>query len=139
MFKYTGIMNVSAHEFFDVLLQQICADINQKTGRSYDTQSIMNGCRYKLKKHVGNKTVESIIEICRPIYDKRVETRYSQGDYTYSLIYEINELEPQKIEVTYLQQDGKEKTGLLTRLYGAHTTGQRFKAFEKYIKNNRKK
>ena len=137
MFKYTGIIHVSAHEFFDILLQQICADINNKTGKNYDNKSIMNGCRYKVKKSRGTKTSEAIIEVRKPVLDRKVETHYSEAGRNYAMIYEIVEKGPQEIEVTYTQEDGREKSGKLASIYVSRTTKKRFKEFEKYIISSR--
>ena len=74
MITYSGKMNVNKHDFYETLLLQICADINEKTGRKLDLKSIKNGCRYKIKRKIGNKIIESIIEVKEPILDKKIET-----------------------------------------------------------------
>lgn len=134
MITYSGKMNVNKHDFYETLLLQICADINEKTGRKLDLKSIKNGCRYKIKRKIGNKIIESIIEVKEPILDKKIETVNIKNGKEYSMTYEIEEINDNNIIVHYIQINANDNDGLITKMMIKHTTRKRLKAFEKYIK-----
>lgn len=138
MFSYEEVLSVSASDFFNTLLSQVVHDINDQTGRNLDNTSILSGCRYKVKKKYGKKIVESIVEVKKPVVNKKIETAFESNGKKYSMIYEIEAIDDDNCKVRYIQNDGKEKTGIFTSMRAKSTTKKRFKAFVKFIKDSKK-
>lgn len=137
MITYNGTLKVSAHEFYATMLEQMAADINQKTGRTMSGKDLEKGCRYKIKTKRGNKIYESLIDIEKPVRDQKISSTYTIDGKTYKMIYEIKPLEEFLTEVTYIQDDGTDKNGFFARRLVESNTKTRFKEFEKYIIKNR--
>lgn len=139
MITYKGTMNVSAHEFYETLLLQICADINQKTKRELTIKDIQKGCRYRVKRKVGNRIQDSIIEVAKPETDRKVITTNTTDGIVYKMIYEIEKIDDDHINVVYYQDNGGKNEGFFARKLVERNMKSRFKEFEKYIISNRNK
>ena len=137
MITYNGTLKVSAHEFYMTMLEQMSADINQKTGRTMSGKDLEKGCRYKIKTKRGNRIHESLIDIEKPVRDRKISSTYTTDGKTYRMIYEIKPLEEYLTEVTYIQDDGTDKSGFFARKLVENNTRSRFREFEKYIIKNR--
>lgn len=139
MITYKGTLNVSAHEFYETLLLQICADINQKTKRELTLKDIQKGCRYRVKKKVGNKIQDSVIEVAKPEPDHKVVTTNTIDGVVYKMVYEIEGIDDNHTNVNYYQDNGGKNEGFLARKLVERNMKSRLKEFEKYIIKNRSK
>lgn len=140
MIKYEGILKVTAHEFYETMLKQICADVNDKIKKDLTVEQISKGYKYRVTKTQGKKSVESTINVHAPVLDKKISVSNFSQNVLFTMTYEIEALEPELTKVTYIQETTNDKNeGKLTQWLLQRNTKKRFKAFEKYILSNRNK
>ena len=138
MIEYTGQLNVSKEEFYNLLLEQLCADISNNVGKVLAVKDIKNGYRYRVKKKQGKRTIEAFSEIKKPVEYQKLVSTYEVAGRKFVMTYDIKEIDADNIEVTYTQDEGLKKENAFNKFTVIQTTKKRLKQFEKYIKANRK-
>lgn len=138
MASFKAVLNVSAHEFYQMILEVMAEEIRIKTDKTVSIIDLEKGYKYKYKKVTGKKNAEAVVHIRQPQKDKQIVSSYALNGEQYEMIYQISALAEDKIEVEYIQKGGSNDKGLAGFLFQRNMK-KRFQQFENYIIQNRNK
>lgn len=109
------LLKVSAHDFFNVLLESLQEEIKKVVGKDVSYETLSKGYRYKKKSTNGKQNVKVYVKELK--MDTSYRTVFSANNKRIQIVYRLKPISDSSCEVHYEENllDQKEKKDLFKR------------------------